>query len=41
MADFGQSAKGGPFAKFSKSADFVAELPKIQKIGNTYGWTRN
>ena len=26
MADFGESAKGGPFAKFSKSADFLAKL---------------
>ena len=24
MADFGQNAKGRPFAKFSKSADFLA-----------------
>ena len=32
MADFAQSAKGGPFAKFSKWADFLAELWKIQKI---------
>ena len=30
-----KSAKGGPFAKFSKSADFLAELRKLQKIGNT------
>ena len=28
MADFGQSAKGGHFAKFSKSAIFLAELWK-------------
>ena len=35
MADFGQSAKGGPFAKFSKSADFLAKLWKVQKIRNT------
>ena len=33
MADFGQNAKGGPFAKFSKI--FLAELRKLQKIGNT------
>ena len=27
--------QGGPFAKFSKSAVFWAELRKLQKIGNT------
>ena len=48
MADFDQSAKGGPFAKFSKWPIFLAELRKLQKIGNTspiwhnwYVWTRN
>ena len=35
MADLAQNAKGGPFAKFSKSAVFLAELRKVQKIGNT------
>ena len=36
MADFGQNAKGGgPFAKFSKWPIFLAELEKLQKIGNT------
>ena len=35
MADFGQSAKGGPFAKFSKWPIFLAELRKLQKIRNT------
>ena len=36
MADFDQSAKGGPFAKFSKWPIFWAELrKKLQKIGNT------
>ena len=35
MADFCQSAKGGPFAKFSKWPIFLAELRKLQKIGNT------
>ena len=35
MADFGQNAKGGPFAKFSKWPIFWAELQKLQKIGNT------
>ena len=35
MADFAQSAKGGPFAKFSKWADFLAEVWRVQKIGNT------
>ena len=35
MADFDQSAKGGPFAKFSKWLIFLAELRKLQKIGNT------
>ena len=31
MADFGKNAKGGPFAKFSKWADFLAQLPKVEK----------
>ena len=35
MADFGQNAKGGPFAKFSKWPIFLAEFQKLQKIGNT------
>ena len=37
MADFGQNAKGGggPFAKFSKWLIFLAELEKLQKVGNT------
>ena len=35
MADFGQNAKGGLFAKFSKWQIFLAELKKRQKIGNT------
>ena len=39
MADFDQSAKGGPSAKFSKSqnseAIFLAEIRKLQKIANT------
>ena len=35
MADFDQSAKGGPFPKFSKWPIFLAELRKHQKIGNT------
>ena len=35
MADFDQSAKGGPFAKFLKWPIFLAELRKLQKIGNT------
>ena len=34
MADFGQSAEGGPFAKISKSADFLVQRQKVQKIGN-------
>ena len=41
MADFGQNAKRGPFVKFSKWADFWAQLPKVEKIGNTcriLGW---
>ena len=36
MADFGQSAKGGPFAKFSKSAIFLAELGKVPKKNRKY-----
>ena len=35
MADFEQSAKGGPFPKFSKWPIFLAELRKLQKIRNT------
>ena len=35
MADFDQNAKGGPFAKFSKWPIFLAEVQKLQKIGNT------
>ena len=35
MADFDQSAKGGPFAKFSKWPIFLAELRKLEKIANT------
>ena len=35
MANFGQNAKGGSFAKFSKWPIFLAELRKLQKIGNT------
>ena len=34
MADFEQSAKGGPFAKFSKWPIFLAELRKLQKKRN-------
>ena len=34
MADFGQNAKF-LFAKFSKWPIFLAELQKLQKIGNT------
>ena len=32
MADFDQSEKGGPFAKFSKWPIVLAELRKLQKI---------
>ena len=28
MGNFGQSAKGGPFAKISKLAIFLAKIPK-------------
>ena len=35
MADFGQNAKGGPCAKFSKWPIFLAEIRKLQKKGNT------
>ena len=35
MVDFGQNAKGGPFAKFIKWPIFFAERQKLQKIGNT------
>ena len=35
MVDFGQNAKGRPLSKFSKSADFFAELRKVQKMANT------
>ena len=32
MADFGQNAKGGPFAKFSKWPIFLAQIRKLQKM---------
>ena len=35
MADFGENAKGGPLAKFSKWPIFLAERRKLQKKGNT------
>ena len=35
MVDFGQNAKGRPFAKFSNWPIFQAELQKLKKIGNT------
>ena len=35
MAIFGKVAKGGPRGKFSKMADFLVELRKAKKIGNT------
>ena len=35
MADFDYSAKGEPFAKFSKWPIFSAEIRKLQKMGNT------
>ena len=35
MADFGQNAKRGPVTKFSKWADFLAQLAKVEKIRNT------
>ena len=35
MADFGQHAKEGPIAKFSKWPIFLADLRKLQKIANT------
>ena len=35
MAEFDQSAKGGPFAKFSKWPIFLAELRKLEKLRNT------
>ena len=35
MAHFGQNAKGGPFAKFSKWPIFLAELRKLKRKGNT------
>ena len=35
MADFDQSAKGEPFAKFPKSVIFLAELRKAQNVGDT------
>ena len=36
MADLCKKLKGGPFAKFFKSAVTSAELRKVQKIGTTY-----
>ena len=35
MGNFGQSAKGGPFAKISKLAIFLAKLRKALKVVNT------
>ena len=35
MADFGENAKGVPFAKFSTWPIFLAEFQKLQKIGNS------
>ena len=35
MADFGQNAKEGPIAKFSKWPTFLAELRKLQKTPKT------
>ena len=35
MAIFRKVAKGGPKKKFSKIADFLVELRKAKKIGNT------
>ena len=35
MAIFSQSSKGGTKGKFSKMADFLVELRKAKKIGNT------
>ena len=35
MAIFGKIARGGTKGKFSKMADFLVELPKAKKIGNT------
>ena len=32
---FSQSSKGGTKGKFSKIADFLVELRKAKKIGNT------
>ena len=34
-AIFGQNSKGGTKGKFSKIADFLVELGKAKKIGNT------
>ena len=34
MADFGQNAKGGHCAKFSKWPIFLAKIRKLQKIEN-------
>ena len=35
MAIFGKIAKGGPREKFLKMADFLVEIRKAKKIGNT------
>ena len=35
MAIFGKTAKGGPREIFQKMADFLVELRKAKKIGNT------
>ena len=48
MGNFGKSAKGGPFAKLSILAIFLAQLRQARKSSilvrfepNQYGWMRN
>ena len=38
MADFDQSAKGGPFPKFSKWPIFLAEILEASKNGKYYSY---
>ena len=41
MANFGQTAKGGPFAKFSKLAIFLANFEKGTAFARKMGYFQN
>ena len=40
MADFDQSAKGGPFAKFSKWPIFLAEFIVVSNANGRFFWLK-